>query len=81
MLVKTLIELGQTFNDFDFYFWEASYPMHFKNPLSFMRYLKALGAAPDSQCLSHESISKIIGCRHLPLNMEYKVFFGIFQKK
>ena len=55
------------------------YDVSFPNAYSLIRYLKALGATKSDAAMSLPTIKKMIA-HDLPINMKYRVFYGVIQQ-
>ena len=67
-------------NDQDFEYWLMDYPLSFENPLSFMRYLKSLGASAPGNLVHLSNLKKLLKTEAQSLTVTYKIFFGIFRR-
>ena len=62
------------------HFWTQDIPITFDNPLSFIQYLKNLGASTARNKMSVRSLKSLIRENHSHLTVSYKIFFCIFEK-
>ena len=60
--------------------WLMDYPLSFENPVSFMRYLKSLGASAPGNLVHLSNLKKLLKVEAQSLTVTYKIFFGIFRK-
>ncbi len=67
-------------NDQDFEYWLMDCPLSFENPVSFMRYLRSLGASAPSNLVHLSNIRKLLKVEAQSLTVTYKIFFGIFRR-
>lgn len=67
-------------NGQDFEFWLMDFPLSFKNPVSFMRYLKSLGASAPGNLIHLSNLKKLLKAEAQSLTVTYKIFFGIFRR-
>jgi len=64
----------------DFDYWIRDVSLSFDNPLSWMRYLKSLGASTSKSRMHVSQLMTLIRVHDKPLVVSYKLFFGIFKK-
>ena len=74
-LCNKLKKIDQTFE-----FWLMDFPLSFDNLVSFMRYLKFLGASASSNLVYLSNIKKLLKAEAQSLTGTYKIFFGIFRR-
>lgn len=67
-------------NDQNFEYWLMDCPLSFENPISFMRYLKSLGASAPGNLVPLSNIRKLIKAEEQSLTVTYKIFFGMFRR-
>ncbi len=67
-------------NDQTFEFWLMDIPLSFDNPVSFMRYLRSLGASVPSNLVYLSTLKKLIKAEARSLTVSYKIFFGLFRR-
>lgn len=77
---EELISLCNTLkrNDQTFEYWLMDCPLSFENPVSFMHYLKYLGASASSNLVDLSNIKKLLKDQTHSLTLTYKIFFGVF---
>ena len=63
-----------------FEFWLMDVPLSFDSPVSFMRYLKLLGASASGKLVHSYNLKKLLKTECQSLTVTYKIFFGIFRK-
>jgi len=56
------------------------FPLSFENPVSFMRYLKSLGASAPGNLVHLSNLKKLLKAEAQSLTVTYKIFFGIFRR-
>jgi malonyl-CoA O-methyltransferase len=74
VLCNTLKRNGQHFE-----YWLMDCPLSFDNPLSFMRYLKSLGASAPGNLVRLSNLKKLLQAETQNLTVTYKLFFGMFR--
>lgn len=67
-------------NDQVFECWQRDAPVSFNHPISFMRYLKSLGASAPGHLVHPSRLKKLIQSEAQSLTVTYKIFFGMFRK-
>jgi malonyl-CoA O-methyltransferase len=67
-------------NGQDFECWLMDYPLSFENPVSFMRYLKSLGASAPGNLVHLSNLKKLLKAEAQGLVVTYKIFFGMFRR-
>jgi malonyl-CoA O-methyltransferase len=67
-------------NDQDFEYWLMDCPLSFENPVSFMRYLRSLGASAPGNLVHLSNLKKLIKAEAQSLTVTYKIFFGMFRR-
>jgi malonyl-CoA O-methyltransferase len=60
-----------------YFFDSQEYVMEFDSPLSFLKYLKNLGAGTSCQKIPFTDLRKILKTYQQKINITYSVFFGI----
>jgi malonyl-CoA O-methyltransferase len=55
-------------------------PLSFENPVSFMRYLRSLGASEPRNLVHLSNLKKLIKAEAQSLTVTYKIFFGMFRR-
>ncbi|AWD33114.1 Malonyl-[acyl-carrier protein] O-methyltransferase [Candidatus Fokinia solitaria] len=63
-----------------FQYWTMNRTIKFDTVLSFIRYLKALGASASHRQIPFRILRTLIREQKRPLIISYKIFFGIFKK-
>jgi len=67
-------------NGQNFEYWLMDCPLSFENPVSFMRYLKSLGASAPGNLVHLSNLKKLLKTEAQSLTVTYKIFFGIFRR-
>ena len=70
----------QTLNPYKQYTKVKNFFLKFKNPISLMRYLKALGANTPVSNADFNKLLRLIKMDRNPCNLEYKVMFVLLEK-
>jgi len=68
-----------TRNGQDFEYWLMDCPLSFKNSVSFMGYLKSLGASAPGNLVHLSNLKKLLKVEAQSLTVTYKICFGIFR--
>jgi malonyl-CoA O-methyltransferase len=66
-------------NGQNFEYWLMDCPLSFESPVSFMRYLKFLGASAPGNRVTLSNLRKLLKAEAQSLVITYKIFFGIFK--
>ena len=66
-------------NGQNFEYWLMDCPLSFENPVSFMRYLRSLGASAPGNLVHLSNLKKLIKAEAQSLTVTYKIFFGMFR--
>ena len=77
-LISLCNKLKRNYQDFEY--WLMDCPLSFENPVSFMRYLKSLGASAPGNLVHLSNIKKLLKAEAQSLTVTYKIFFGIFRR-
>lgn len=63
----------------DFSYWVVDIPVSFPTPLDFMKYLRDLGANGSTDDITLSTVKSLMTIKR-PLNVSYKIFFGVLKK-
>lgn len=63
----------------DLSYWVVDIPVSFPTPLDFMKYLRDLGANSSTDDIKLSTIKSLVAIKR-PLNVSYKIFFGVLKK-